>query len=266
MEKLDLSIILPIKSGLVINFDDFFKKAIDSLKEQKTSFNELIIVHTDETFLVNFLNDYDFGDLNVVKELWGETPNFADQINHGIKTSKSKWVSFLEFDDEYSKIWFDNVRKYSEIYSDVSVFLPIVVDVDAKLVFAGFTNEATFALNLTSEMGYLTNELLQNFQNFQIAGAVYKKEIFESFGYIKPSFKLTFGYEFLLRLTYNSVKIMTIPKIGYKHMNLREGSIFWNYKNGDEKLSQEEIKFWIDSTKKEYFFINDRPIKLEPQN
>ena len=59
---------------------------------------------------------------------------------------------------------------------------------------------------------------------------------------------------------------MTIPKIGYKHMNLREGSIFWNYKNGDEKLSQEEIKFWIDSAKKEYFFINDRPIKLEPQN
>ena len=90
MEKIDLSIILPIKSGLAINFDDFFKKAIDSLKEQKTSFNELIIVHTDETFLVNYLNDYDFGDLNVVKELWTETPNFADQVNHGIKVSKSK--------------------------------------------------------------------------------------------------------------------------------------------------------------------------------
>ena len=24
---------------------------------------------------------------------------------------------------------------------------------------------------------------------------------------------------------------MTIPKIGYKHLNMREGSIFWNYKN-----------------------------------
>ena len=265
MEKINLSIILPIKSGLVINFDDFFKKAIDSLKEQKVPFNELIIVHTDETFLVEFLDSFDFGDLNVKRELWTSTPNFADQVNQGIKVSSSEWISIFEFDDEYSKIWFDNVQKYSKIYNDVSVFLPIVVDVDSKTLFAGFTNEATFALNMTSEIGYLTNDLLQNFQNFQISGAVYKKDIFETFGYIKPSFKLTFGYEFLLRLTYNSVKIMTIPRIGYKHMNLREGSIFWNYKNGDDKLTQDEVKLWIDSAKKEYFFINDRPIKLEPQ-
>ncbi len=29
---------------------------------------------------------------------------------------------------------------------------------------------------------------------------------------------------------------MTIPRIGYKHMNFREGSIFWNYKNGQNKM------------------------------
>jgi hypothetical protein len=58
---------------------------------------------------------------------------------------------------------------------------------------------------------------------------------------------------------------MTIPKIGYKHINLREGSLFWNYKNGDDKLTQEEVKFWIESAKKEYFFTNDRTIKFEPQ-
>jgi hypothetical protein len=265
MEKINLSVILPIKSGLVIDFDDYFKKAIDSLKEQKIQFNELVIVHTDETFLVNFLNNFDFGDLNVVKEVWVDTPNFADQVNRGIELSSSEWVTILEFDDEYSKIWFDNVKKYSEVYSDVSVFLPIVVDVDSKGLFAGFTNEATFALNMTQEMGILNNELLQNFQNFQIAGAVYKKEIFKNFGSIKPSFKLTFGYELFLRLTYNSVKIMTIPRIGYKHINLREGSLFWNYKNGDDKLTQDEVKFWVDTAKKEYFFTNDRTIKLEEQ-
>jgi hypothetical protein len=58
---------------------------------------------------------------------------------------------------------------------------------------------------------------------------------------------------------------MTIPKIGYKHMNLREGSIFWNYKNGENRLSEDEAKFWIEAAKKEYFYIAQRDIKYEPQ-
>ena len=92
-----------------------------------------------------------------------------------------------------------------------------------------------------------------------------KKSALEQYGKFKPSFKLTFVYEFMLRMTHNSVKIMTIPKIGYKHVNLREGSIFWNYKNGSEVMVPDEIKFWIESAKKEYFFTVDRQIKYEPQ-
>ena len=112
-------------------------------------------------------------------------------------------------------------------------------------------------------MGILSNETLQTFQNFQISGMVIKKSSFVDFGLLKASFKLTFGYELFLRLTQNSIKIMTIPRIGYKHTNLRQGSIFWNYKNGDEVLSKEEVKFWIESAKKESFFIVDRAIKYE---
>jgi len=58
---------------------------------------------------------------------------------------------------------------------------------------------------------------------------------------------------------------MTIPRLGYKHMNLREGSIFWNYKYGDLKMTDDEVKFWIQTAKKEYFFVNDRSIKYESQ-
>jgi hypothetical protein len=114
-------------------------------------------------------------------------------------------------------------------------------------------------------MGVLSNETLQNFQNFQISGMVIKKQTYLDYGSIKPSFKLTFGYEFFLRMTQNSSKIMTIPRIGYKHTNLRTGSIFWNYKNGDSVLTEDEVRFWIDSAKKESFFINDRAIKYETQ-
>jgi len=265
MEKFDISVILPIKSSSSQYFSEYFDKAIKSLIEQKTQINELIIVHTDETHLVEFLNSYDFSTLNVIKSVWTNPANFSEQINHGVSISKSKWVSIYEFDDEYSNIWFRNVKKYSESYPEVDAFLPIVVDTDESGKFVGFTNEATFALNITSEMGILSNDVLQDFQNFQISGMAIKKSSFVDFGGLKSSFKLTFGYELFLRLTHNSLKIMSIPKIGYKHTNLREGSIFWNYKNGDNQLTQDEVKFWIDSAKKEYYFIQDRQIKFDPQ-
>jgi hypothetical protein len=257
----NISVILPIKSSKTKDFEDFFKKAINSLVEQQVKPKELIIVHTSEDSLINFLEQYDFSDLNVKKVKYEGEPNYCSQINLGISESNSEWISFFEFDDEYSKIWFRNVEKYSEIYPDVEAFLPIVVDVDNKSTFAGFTNEATFAANFTQEIGFLTNDMLHNYQNFQTAGMVIKKKVLEDFGGFKESMRLTFIYEFLLRMTYNSVKIMTIPKLGYKHLNLRPDSIFWDYKFGENKLNENEIKFWISTAKKEYFFVKDREIK-----
>lgn len=265
MENFNVSVILPIKSSSPAWFDDYFNKAIISLTSQKTSINELIIVHTDETNLVEFLNNYDFSGLNVNRLVWTSTPNFAEQINYGVSKSTSEWVSIFEFDDEYSNIWVKNFKEYADFYPNYDAFLPIVVDTDDKGVFVGFTNEASFAANFTSEMGILTNETLMSYQNFQISGMIIKKQVFVDYGMLKTTFKLTFGYEFLLRMTYNSVKFMTIPKIGYKHTNLREGSIFWNYKNGDERLVEDEVKFWIDSAKKEHLFINQREINFVPQ-
>ena len=264
--KLSLSVILPIKSAKAKNFDEYFGKAINSLKDQKVEFEELIIVHTQEESLVTILESFDFGNINVNKLVWDKEPNYASQVNYGVENAKGTWVSLLEFDDEYSSIWFKNVKQYSESYPDVQMFLPVVVEVDEKGMFAGFTNEATFAANFTQEMGFLTNETLQDYQNFQTAGSVIKKSVFEDFGGFKPSIKLTFVYEFLLRLTYNSVSIMTIPKLGYKHVNLREGSIFWNYKNGENKMLEDEVKFWIQTAKKEYFFTDDRVIKYQSEN
>ena len=265
-EKLSLSIILPIKSSKSKDFNEFFEKAITSIKSQTIDIEELLIVHTQEESLVTYLNDFDFGTLNVVKLLWDKTPSYADQVNYGIKNAKGEWVSLFEFDDEYSSIWFKNVKKYMDAYPQTQMFLPVVVETDEKGTFAGFTNEATFAANFSSEMGVLTNETLQEYQNFQTSGSVIKKSVIEDFGGFKSSIKLTFVYEFLLRLTYNSVSIMSIPKLGYKHSNMREGSIFWNYKFGEDKMLEDEVKFWVQTAKKEFFFTDDRIIKYQSEN
>jgi len=261
--NLSLSVILPIKSSKAKDFNTFFEKAIKSLDNQYEYFDELVIVHTNEDTLVEFLNNFDFRNLNVKKIVWDKDPNYCAQVNYGVENSTSEWVSFFEFDDEYSNIWFKNFKKYAEVYPDYKTFLPIVVDVDSKESFAGFTNEATFAANFTQEMGILTNDILHDYQNFQTSGIIMKKDIFINIGGFKPSMKLTFGYEFLLRLTYNEASIMTIPRIGYKHTNLREGSIFWNYKFDKDKINEDEVKFWLQTAKKEYFFTTDREIKYE---
>jgi hypothetical protein len=261
--KLNLSVILPIKSAVTKDFADYFEKAIKSLQIQNKKCDELVIVHTKEEQLVKHLTEFDFGDLNVKLVDYDGEPSYQNQVKLGVEKSNYEWVSFFEFDDEYSNIWFDNVLKYSEIYSDVDAFLPIVVDVDSKDVFAGFTNEATFAANFTQEMGYLNNDTLLDYQNFQTAGMVVKKSKLDEIGPMKSSMKLTFVYEFLLRLTYFTARVMTIPKLGYKHTSMREGSIFWNYKNGENVMSENEVKFWISTAKKEYFFVEDRNIKYE---
>lgn len=265
MENVDVSVILPIESARHLSFDEYFDRSVKSVLMQTRPVNELVIVHSNEDLLLSKLESYDYSGLtvNLVKNE-GDF-DFCSQVNLGVKNAKSKWVSILEFDDEYSSIWFKNVDEHIKAYPEVESFLPLVVDTDDKGVFVGFTNEATFAVSINTEMGYLTNDTLLNYQNFQSSGMVIKKSTFENNGGFKPSIKLTFVYEYLLRLTYNSVKIMTIPRIGYKHMNLRQGSIFWNYKNGEDVLTDDEVSFWIESAKKEHFFVTDRDIKYEPQ-
>jgi len=261
--KLNVSVILPINSSKIKDFEKYFDSCITSIIKQTTTIDELVLVHSDEESLTSFVQNYDYSGLTVnLVENKGDV-DFASQVNLGVENAKNDWISLLEVDDEYASIWFKNVKRYMEAYPNVSGFLPLVIDVDEKGVFAGFTNEATFAANMNSEIGYLTNEVLLNYQNFQTSGVVLKKSTFQDFGGLKKSMKLTFVYEFLLRLTYNSVEIMTIPRIGYKHMNMREGSIFWNYKFGENKITEDEVAFWIDSEKKEHFFIEDRDINYQ---
>jgi hypothetical protein len=118
-----------------------------------------------------------------------------------------------------------------------------------------------WAKDFTEQSGYLDNNTLQRVQNFNFDGMVVNKELFLEHGGLKKNIKLTFTYEFLLRMSYLSIPIMVIPKLGYKHTNNREGSLFVEYKNTIDVL---ESKFWVNKAKKEYFFTEDREITYEP--
>ena len=273
MEKSNISVIIPIHT--VIDLDQYLPKALESVTKNSVQPDEILIVRCACPEVTDFLSKYDFADIkNKIRIIeTKKTKEFAHMVNSAVEEVKTDYFSILEFDDEYSSIWFKNAVKYIKANSDVDVFLSHVIDVDQNNNFIGTTNEVTWSLGFVqgmtpeesySNLGFLDLEALKTFPNFQLSGAVIKKSSFEDIGGIKNNLKLSFIYEFLLRMTYNGYKVMTLPKSGYKHINMRPYSLFWKYRSDDRyKLSQEEGKFWMQTAMKEYFFNFDREIKYE---
>jgi hypothetical protein len=263
MEEItNITTVIPL-NGLAENDVQYFIRAIDSIKNMDKKPDEIIITICECPDLNKFIDEYDFSGLNVVKYVNPESNNFAKQINFAASKVKTKYFSILEFDDEYTKNWISHVLKYQKYYPEINVWLPIVVDISPDKSFLGLTNEAVWAMNFSDEIGVLDEQSLNGFPNFQISGAIIDTESFIIFGGLKSNIKLTFGYELLLRFTHQDVKIMTIPKVGYIHTNLRENSLFWRYKYDQEiAIGPKEADHWIQTARKEYFFPHERPIDV----
>lgn len=261
---LDISVIIPVHE-LNEETKKMFSNAVESVKQQTVKPEQLLVVAPKNSETLTFIKSFDFGTFKnnvTILENDGET-DFASQINFAVENCKTEWFSILEFDDEYANIWFKNVLEYKNAYPDVQIFMPIIIDVDTSNQFVGFTNEAVWAQGFCDEMGVLDNNSLLAYQNFNIDGMVIKKSVYDSFGGFKPSIKLTFVYEFLLRMTFKSVKVMVIPKFGYKHVNQRKGSLFSNYK---ETIDPVEARWWLSQAKREYYFTKDRNITYQKEN
>ena len=256
----NISIILPVHK-----LDDDYKlmleNAVSSVKEFH---NDVILIIVAPQKLKKQLDEIDLGQkLEVIYNLHSGATDFCSQVNVGIESCTTDWFSILEIDDEYQKTWVKNMMQYTKQHPDSDVFLPIVKDVDKEGNFTSFTNESIWAYGFTDRQGYLDNEVLLEYQNYQISGGLYKTESIKKNGLLKDNIKLTFGYEFLLRLTHNGCIVMGVPRIGYRHVNFREDSLFWLYKNDEKsKLSEKEVKFWLDTAKKEFFYTNKRDITL----
>ena len=254
--KNDITVITPL-----YNVDEtLLNNAIKSIAMQETKPDTVMFVvgtDKDHGVLSDLMKNYDL-NFDVIKH--DKSTDFQAQMNLGVENCKSKWFIFLEQDDELSGKWVSNVVKYREVYTDTQIFLPIILDVDPQSNFIGFTNEAVWASQFSDEMGVLDNAALLRYQNFNMDGMAMLKEAYQEFGGLKESIKLSFISEFLLRFTFNSCKVMIIPKLGYKHLNDREGSLFNSYK---KELTPDESRWWLSLAKKEYFHVNDRNILYE---
>lgn len=266
--NIDLSVIIPVHSVADPNFESLLKSALMSIENNEVHPSNVIIVRCGCGDVRNIVDNLDRSaytfNLSVLEN--GTGKQFQNQINFAVSQITTAYFSFLEFDDEYSVKWFNNVKKYTETYPEIDMFLPIISDVSDNNQFLGYTNEAAWAFNFSNILGQLDNEVLLSYPNINPDGMVMKTETFREIGGYKPSIKLTFNYELLLRFTNTGRNIMIIPKVGYKHMNLRPSSLFWDYKNSSDpsvRIEPEEGQFWMQTAQKEYFFTEDRNITYE---
>lgn len=259
MSKKNITVLIPVHR-VDGDYKEMLLNALSSMETFHNDVNVSIICPTSVKKELGQLSDKI--EINVIENK-GKS-DFCSQINLGLEKCETEWFTILEMDDEFKPVWLKSVNQYVNEYSDVDVFLPVVKDVNVDGKFLSFTNESTWAYGFVEKQGFLDNETLLDYQNYQTSGGLFKTQVIKDNGSLKENIKLTFSYELLLRLTHNGVKIMSIPRIGYQHVNFREDSLFWSYKNNESmKLDESEVKFWLETAKKEFFFKNKRDIKYE---
>ena len=186
-----------------------------------------------------------------MKAIGNDASDFQTLVNNAVNDDY-KWFSILEYDDEYTPIWFQNVRKYIEFKPSTSIFLPLedLVDFNKK-EYVGFGNEAPWASSFSNDLGYIDLDCLQNFFEFYLTGSVFNTSDWKEVGGLKPNVDLYFWYELLLRWTNKGKTVFVIPKVGYVHYLGRKDSMLETYR---KTISEEEAKRLLNVAKKEYFF------------
>lgn len=191
-------------------------------------------------------------DERVVVFAESDGDSFAELVNTAVDKIEEKWFSILEFDDTYTKNWLDNAKKYIDFMPDMSVFMTLEDITDFNNgKYVGFGNAEAWASSFSNEIGYIDNDCLQNYFDFYLTGSIFNVKDWQEIGGLKPQIKLTFWYEFLLRLTNKDKKVFVIPKVCYNHTIGRSGSLVDIYR---KEISNNESQFLFDLAKREYFY------------
>jgi hypothetical protein len=206
---------------------------------------------------------------------------FNEALNYAI-TNKYENFSVIEPEDVVDVNWYSTVTKYIAKKDGLDGFLPMTREM-SNGNFLGFFNEACWVDGYAEVAGTFDLQLLMRFNCMNITGAVFKTESIQKysteidgqFKAMKEDFKISYAYEFFLRMIYNDLKFYTIPRVGYEHRidipseivepfssKIPRNISVWPEEKGG--MSPEEVKFWVDAARKEYFIgRHDRPIKFE---
>lgn len=249
----DITVIIPlheVKEGTLELVTKAIKSVRDCQKHYKDGELFINIVSPKEVY-----ENYTFNvDKCILNE--SEDTTYCGQVNYAVEHINTKYFSVLEYDDTYFEKWFKFFSQYLYGNEDVSVFLPLNVVSDIDGEHWQYGNEMPLASYFSANLGFIDFDCLQDWSNFTLAGAVINREDFINVGMYKPSIKLAFDYELLLRLTNKKLRVMVVPKEGYKHIVGREGSLTDIYRK--EMEGTNAMQKWFDLAKREYQYTEDR--------
>ncbi len=206
---------------------------------------------------------------------------FNEALNYAI-VNKYEYFSVVEHEDVLDTNWYKSAINYASKKEGIDGFFPITREM-SNGNFLGFFNEACWVDGYAEVAGTFDLQLLMRFNCMNITGAVLKTESIKNFSTeiegqfkaIKEDFKISYAYEFFLRMIYNDLKFHTIPRIGYEHRidipseivepfssKIPRNISAWPEDKGG--MTPEEVKFWVEAARKEYFIgRHDRPLKFE---
>ena len=221
-------------------------------------------------------------DVKIVK---AEVSNFAKVFNSLFNLAiegKYEAFSIVETDDAIGANWYGIANVYMQENEEVGFFLPMIRNFQNGAL-TGLMNEACWAEGISEEAGKFDMNLMLKFNCANPLGGVYRVSSLEEYSEekdgrlypMKESIKISHYYEFFLRMIYNDIKMMTVPRVGYDFRvnNVEEFShssskvptnitIIPEEKGG---VTAQETSFWVELAKKEYFFDEDRNKVYEQQ-
>lgn len=251
----DITVIIPILLDAYQSpFNEMLRNAVDSVKAAAENYKDgkvklLIVRPSDKT-----TDDPVFTGIECKYVYNSGNTDYCSQVNLGVENVDTEFFSILEFDDRYSSKWFAMFDEYYNFNEDVSVFLPINVVCNQKENIYEFVNEIVWASSFSSEMGVVDFECLENCASFNLTGGIFKTSDWLKY---KPSIKVAFNYEYLLRATSKNhkQKVYVVPKEGYRHELFRDGSLINQY---IEEIPEDINPLWFELAKREYVYDEDR--------
>lgn len=206
----------------------------------------------------------EFTSFNVVDNT-SDATDFCSQVNLAVKEQCSNdYFMVVEYDDMVTPKWVKTAVPYILQKKKTSVFLPLVevYDFSSPNMPIHYINEIGWSSSFAeNELGSLNLDALTTYCNFNVTGGIIKKNEFLKAGGYKPSIKLSFGYELLMRMANLYGEVFIIPKVGYYHFVNREDSLTSEY---HRTMSQEEGAWWIKLAGQEYHFKKDRNKTYSP--
>lgn len=261
-----LSIFIPIHE-LKKEEAPLLNTALNSLASQRISDFKVDILTTEESKEVVSSVVDEFTSLDITTHYVEGDTRYQVMVNYyATDILSTDYFTILQYDDALNDNFVKIAMNYmeSEKYQDTDVFFNIIHNVDSKGKLYGFSNEMAWVGDRMDEQGVLDRRGVERdrLEVYSWCGAIIKKEIFKETIGFKLNLPVFFDAEFMLRLIEQGYKIFIIPRVMYKHLVNREGSIDSN--NLKRYTDSNEVKWWLMTAKNAAYTDVDEEYNYQP--